>query len=129
MSYMANRRTTITLCGLLLALMNLGSATAQTQGTDRVRWRFQMDSWFGGQFITVAPNGTVYASDLTKLYALTPDGGLLWVVAGAGRRRPISLGPDGTIYTAGTGTCQLCQKERSPCHAHHFASISVSPSW
>ena len=97
----ASRRTTITLCGLLLALMNLGSATAQTQGTERVRWRFQMDSLFGGQFITVAPNGTVYASDLTKLYALTPDGDLLWVVAGAGRRRPISLGPDGTIYTAG----------------------------
>ena len=70
---MASRRTTITLCGLLLALISLGSATAQTRGTERVKWRFQMDSWLGGRFVTVAPDGTVYASDLSKLYALTPD--------------------------------------------------------
>ena len=101
MSYRASRRTTITLCGLLLALINLGSATAQTQGTERVRWRFQMDSRFGGSFVTVAPNGTIYASDLSKLYALSPDGDLLWVASAAGGRRPISIGADGTIYTAG----------------------------
>ena len=101
MSYLVSRRTTITLCGLLLTLINLGSATAQTQGTERVRWRFQMDSWLGGQFIAVAPDGTVYASDLSKLYALTPDGDLLWVAAGTGGRRPISVGADGTIYAAG----------------------------
>ncbi len=47
---------------------------------------------FGGGLVTVAPDGTVYASDLTKLYALTPDGDLLWVASGAGGRRPISVG-------------------------------------
>ena len=97
----ASRRTTITLCGLLLGLINLGSATAQTQGTERVRWRFQMDSQLGGRFITVGPDGTVYASASSKLYALTPDGDLLWSASAAGGGRPISIGADGTIYTAG----------------------------
>ena len=74
---------------------------AMGQSGTHVRWRFQMDSDFAGRFITVAPDGTVYASDLSRLYALTPDGGLLWVAQAAGDRRPISLGADGTIYTAG----------------------------
>ena len=60
-----------------------------------------MDSRFGGSFLTVAPNGTIYASDLSKLYALSPDGDLLWVASAAGGRRPISIGADVTIYTAG----------------------------
>ncbi len=68
---------------------------------ERVRWRFQMDSQFGGSFVTVAPDGTIYASDASKLYALTPDGDLLWVASAAGGRRPISIGVDGTVYTAG----------------------------
>ena len=101
MSCIADRRTTITLCGLLLASINLSSAVAQSLGDDRVLWRFQMDSWLGGQFVAVAPDGTVYASDLSKLYALSPDGDLLWVASGAGGRRPISVGADGTIYTSG----------------------------
>ena len=49
------------------------------QAAGRVRWRFQMDSDFAGRFFTIAPDGTVYASDLTRLYALSPNGGLLWV--------------------------------------------------
>ncbi|MCH8879288.1 MAG: hypothetical protein IID34_05330 [Planctomycetes bacterium] len=77
------------------------SGGASSGGQNRIRWRFQLDSQFSGQFITVAPDGTVYATDLFRLYALSPDGGLLWVAVNAGRRRPISLGPDGTIYTAG----------------------------
>jgi len=71
------------------------------QANGRVRWKFQMDTDFPGQFITVAPDGTVYATDLGRLYALSPDGGLLWVATPAGGRRPIGLGADGTIYTAG----------------------------
>ncbi|MCH8851607.1 MAG: PQQ-binding-like beta-propeller repeat protein [Planctomycetes bacterium] len=77
------------------------SGGATSGGDDRVRWRFQMDSDFAGRFITVAPDGTVYASDLSRLYALSPDGALLWVASAAGGRRPISIGVDGTIYTAG----------------------------
>ena len=48
-----------------------------------------------------APDGTISASDRSKLYALTPEGDLLWVAAGTGGRRPISAGADGTICTAG----------------------------
>ena len=75
--------------------------SAMGQPGSRVRWRFQMDSWLSGRFIARAPDGTIYASDLSRLYALTPDGGLLWVAITAGGRRPIGLGADGTIYTAG----------------------------
>ena len=105
MSYMGSRRTTITLCGLLLTLLNLGSATAQTQGTERVRWRFQMDSWLGGQFVSVAPDGTVYASDLSKLYALTSDGDRLILLANWGPCPPkgdclADLDGDGSVGAA-----------------------------
>ncbi len=72
------------------------------QQDGRVQWRFQTDEQTVLQFITVAPNGTVYTSDLNNLFALSPDGGLLWAAQGAGGGRPISLGADGTIYTGGS---------------------------
>ena len=71
------------------------------QPDGRVQWRFQVDDYFWVQFITVAPDGTIYTSDSSRLYALSPDGGLLWIHEGAGRGGPISLGADGTIYTQG----------------------------
>ena len=71
------------------------------QPDGRVRWKFQMDSSFPGPYVTLAPDGTVYSGDLSRLYALSPDGALLWVAETAGVRRPISLGADGTIYTGG----------------------------
>ena len=75
--------------------------TAMGQLGSRIRWKFQMDSSFPGPYVTVAPDGTVYSGDLSRLYALSPDGALLWVAESAGVRRPISLGADGTIYTGG----------------------------
>lgn len=66
----------------------------------RVAWRFEMDHWDTRQFTAVAPNGTIYSSDALGLYALSPDGGLLWFAAGVGDGRPISVAPDGTIYAA-----------------------------
>ena len=72
------------------------------QADGRLRWRFQTDAYTPLQFITVAPDGTIYTSDLNNLFALSPDGGLLWVAQGAGGGRPISLGADGTIYTGGS---------------------------
>jgi hypothetical protein len=71
------------------------------QEDGRIRWRFQMDSPVSGYFTAVAPDGTIYASDNLRLYAFSPDGGLLWVHEGAGGRRPISLMADGTIITGG----------------------------
>ncbi len=71
------------------------------QSDGRTQWRFQVDDYVWVQFITVAPDGTIYTSDSNRLYALSPDGGLLWVHEGAGRGHPISLGADGTIYASG----------------------------
>ena len=65
----------------------------------RVRWRFQVDSMYAGSYIAVGADGTIYATDIRRLYALTPDGALKWVLDGTGGRRPIVLGKDGTIYT------------------------------
>ncbi len=72
------------------------------QQNGRIQWQFQTDRWMTRQFVAVAPNGTVYTSDNLGLYALSADGALLWFAPGTGGGRPISLGPDGTIYTGAT---------------------------
>ncbi|MHC4100934.1 MAG: hypothetical protein ACYSW1_08675, partial [Planctomycetota bacterium] len=79
--------------------MTLDVTLRQPDG--RVQWRFQVDDYNWVQFIAVAPDGTIYTSDSARLYALSPDGALLWVHQGAGLGGPISLGADGTIYTGG----------------------------
>ncbi|HEU0292450.1 MAG TPA: hypothetical protein VFR47_06925 [Anaerolineales bacterium] len=63
------------------------------------RWRFQMDAMYGVPRPAVGPDGTVYAVDVSfHLYALTPSGGLKWLVNGAGNKG-VDVGPDGTVYT------------------------------
>ena len=59
------------------------------------------------QFVEVGPDGRVYTSDQLGLYALSPDGELLWFVPEAGGGHPIDIGPDGgTLYVAnGTNNC------------------------
>ena len=57
------------------------------------------------QFVDVGPDGRVYTSDQLGLYALSPNGKLLWFVPEAGGGHPIDIGPDGTIYT-GVGLSQ-----------------------
>ena len=47
----------------------------------------------------VGPDGTLYTSNLNRLYAFSPNGQLLWTLDGAGGGRPVTFGPDGTIYT------------------------------
>jgi IPT/TIG domain/PQQ-like domain len=71
----------------------------------QVRWRFQADADAIRSRPALAADGTVYAIDVRgHLYALAPDGGLIWIFnttgTGAGN---VSVGPDGTIYT-GTST-------------------------
>jgi len=70
-------------------------------------WFFEMDRWDTRQFVAVGPDGTVYTSDALGLYALSPEGALLWFAPGIGGGRPIEVAPDGTIYAAavlGLGT-------------------------
>ncbi len=72
------------------------------QSDERLQWRFQTDRYTPLQLITIGPDGTIYTSDLNNLYALSPDGALLWAAPGAGGGQPISIGADGTIYTGGS---------------------------
>ena len=71
----------------------------------QIRWRFQADADAIRSRPALAADGTVYAIDTRgHLYALAPDGGLIWIfnTAGTGPGN-VSVGPDGTIYT-GTST-------------------------
>ncbi len=40
---------------------------------ERILWRFYMDSEISGHVVAIGPDGTVYCSDDTKLYALRSD--------------------------------------------------------
>lgn len=67
----------------------------------QVRWRFQADADAIRSRPALASDGTVYAIDVNgHLYALAPDGGLIWIfnLGGTGPGN-VSVGPDGTIYT------------------------------
>lgn len=64
-----------------------------------LKWRVELN----GQYSLVRPvigaDGTVYAVDVADyLYAVAPDGIVLWEAAGAGSKG-VDVGPDGTIYT------------------------------
>ncbi len=80
----------------------------QRQADGLVNWRFAVSSVRpNGQGPAVGPDGTLYVDDSRgRLYALTPDGELLWIfdgnsgVTGGGLEGPIDVAADGTIYYA-----------------------------
>jgi hypothetical protein len=75
----------------------LSVTTRQTDG--RVRWRFRMDGPYAQVRPVIGPDGTIFAVDaFNHLYALAPDGGLKWLVRGAGDKG-VAVGPDGAVYT------------------------------
>lgn len=77
--------------------VNLTVTTRQSNG--RVKWRFQHSGMYTVVRPAVAPDGTVYAIDVSgHLYALSPDGALKWIVRGAGNKG-LAVGTDGTVYT------------------------------
>jgi hypothetical protein len=81
---------------------NTTSLTVTTEQVtdDHVNWRFQMNGPYSFVRPAIASDGTVYSIDgRDHLYALTPDGGLKWLVSGAGDKG-VAVGPDGTIYVA-----------------------------
>ena len=65
----------------------------------RVLWQFRVDGYSLGRRVDIGPDGTLYTSDFSGLYALSPDGELLWFTPGVGGGRPVTFGADGTIYT------------------------------
>ena len=62
-------------------------------------WRVRMDSPYSQVRPVVGPDGTIYAVDVyDTLYAVSPDGAVLWTVPDAGSKG-VAVGADGTIYT------------------------------
>jgi hypothetical protein len=76
------------------------SVTARPAGANPVNWRFRMDGPYSEVRPAVGPDQTVYAIDAFQhLYALAPNGGLKWLVRGAGDKG-VAVGADGTVYVA-----------------------------
>lgn len=66
----------------------------------RVKWRFRQNGPYSLVRPVIGPDGTIYSVDVfAHLYALTPDGGLKWLVRGAGEKG-VAVGADGSIYVA-----------------------------
>jgi hypothetical protein len=76
------------------------SVTTRPTATAGVNWRFRMNGPYSEVRPAIGPDKTVYAIDAFQhLYALSPDGGLQWLVRGAGDKG-VAVGPDGAIYVA-----------------------------
>ena len=70
------------------------------QPTGRTNWRFRMDGPYSQVRPVIAADGTVYVIDVfSHLYALAADGGLKWLVRGAGDKG-VAVGADDTVYVA-----------------------------
>lgn len=72
-----------------------------------MKWRFAVDADYMNHRPGIGPDGSIYINDVKgRLYALSPDGGLQWVVdalrgqVGLGAEGPVVVGDDGTIYVA-----------------------------
>ncbi len=86
----------------LFTLCALSSAAVAEGDQDRILWRFEMDSAISGFEVSVGPDGTIYTSDNTKLYALHPGGLIKWtraLVAELAFSTSIDFLADGTILT------------------------------
>jgi hypothetical protein len=84
--------------GLSSNTVNLNVVARQSSG--RVNWRFRMNGPYAEVRPVIAADGTVYAIDVFHhLYALTPDGGLKWLVRGAGNKG-VAVGRDGAVCVA-----------------------------
>ena len=78
----------------------------------RVDWVFEIDSEYIYYRPALAPDGTLYVHGYTyeqggegKVYALSPEGGLLWITeVNWAADVPPSAGPDGAVYVGSIGT-------------------------
>lgn len=76
------------------------TVTPRPPADGRVNWRFRMDGPYSLVRPAIGPDNTIYSIDVFgHLYALTPDGGLKWLVQGAGDKG-VAVGADGIVYVA-----------------------------
>jgi hypothetical protein len=72
------------------------------QAAGHLLWRFEVDAMYVQSRPVTGSDGTVYVNDIDgHLYALTPDGGLKWVLNGVGTSGT-AIGPDDTVYVGNT---------------------------
>ena len=77
--------------------VSLDVTTRQPDG--RVQWRFRMNGPYAQVRPVIGPDGTIYSVDaFDHLYALSPDGGLKWLVRGAGGKG-VAVDAAGDVYT------------------------------
>ncbi len=90
------------------------NVTERLPATGRVNWRFRMDGPYSMVRPAIGPDGTIYSVDaFAHLYALAPDGGLKWVVNGAGDKG-VAVGQDGSIYVASETHIKAFNPDGSP---------------
>jgi outer membrane protein assembly factor BamB len=71
------------------------------QQNGRAKWRIALEGNYVLQRPAVAPDGTVAVVDsYGDLYAVSPNGGLRWIVPFAGGAGVPSFGADGTLYVS-----------------------------
>jgi hypothetical protein len=76
------------------------SVTTRPPTAGHVNWRFRMNGPYSFVRPVIGPDGTIYSIDkFNHLYALEPDGGLKWLVRGAGDKG-VAVGGDSSIYVA-----------------------------
>jgi hypothetical protein len=76
------------------------AVTARPTAAAHVNWRFRMNGPYSFVRPVIGSDGTIYSIDkFNHLYALTPDGGLKWLVRGAGDKG-VAVGADSSIYVA-----------------------------
>jgi outer membrane protein assembly factor BamB len=80
--------------GLAAPAISKGAAAAPGS----ILWQLQLDGAYSSVRPAVARSGNVYVVDVTgTLYAVSPNGTLLWKVAGAGGKG-VAVSPNETIY-------------------------------
>jgi outer membrane protein assembly factor BamB len=112
--------------------VNLLVTARERQG--RIRWRLRMDTYYSAVRPAVGTDGTIYAVDVTnRLYAVSPDGALLWVANQAGSKG-VAVGLDGTIYTGNENWVKAFNPDGSPRwtfvqnpRAFIFLDVGVGP--
>lgn len=112
--------------------LNLAVTARQPDG--RVNWRFRQNGPYSQVRPVIGPDGTIYSIDVfSHLYALTPDGGLKWVVRGAGSKA-VAVGADGSVYTASESDVKAFNPDGSSKwtfvenpHALFLVGMSVGP--
>jgi len=118
----------------LLALCCFSTVAVSQGDQDHILWRFEMDSAISGWEVSVGPDGTIYTSDDTKLYALNPDGSIKWTTTTVRDNTPVDFLPDGALLTRLGNTVYALEPDGTTRWTFSFPSnglrsvVEVGPS-